>query len=216
MKKRAKVTEAVVLAIAAAYEGGATMVEIGAAHGICQAHVGNILRGDVWKKVPRKLFAVGRGGYATNSAQKTRHGHSLNGKSPEYMCWQAMKARCQDPNSEGYKYYGGRGIKVCERWQTFENFLADMGHRPSSVHSIERERVNEGYEPGNCHWGTVEEQANNKRSSHRITIDGETLTMAQWARRQGVRTCVIMNRLRRGWPEREAVLKPRKFKRLAA
>jgi hypothetical protein len=215
---KVKVTRETVVSVAALYRSKLNHRQIAERMGLSASHVGNLLRGDYWAEIPREKFAPGLGGYATNGLAQTTHGHSTQQqKSPEYKCWQSMKARCSNPKLRAYKHYGGRGIQVCERWKaSFENFLADMGPRPSLKHSIERKRVNEGYEPGNCYWGTHSEQANNKRTSHRITIDGETLTMAQWAERMGVRTCVIMSRLRRGWPARDAVLKPRKFKRLAA
>lgn len=84
--------------------------------------------------------------------------------APEYRCWSSMKSRCSNPRHRGFKDYGGRGISVCDRWQVFENFLADMGPRPSDGHSIDRYPNNDGnYEPENCRWATAKQQIDNRR-----------------------------------------------------
>ena len=101
----------------------------------------------------------------------TTHGHTSPGGSiysPTYNSWRSMRQRCSDKNHKGYKNYGGRGIKVCERWQnSFENFLADMGVRPEGC-TIDRKRVNEDYKPDNCKWSTTIEQIQNRRHSGMI------------------------------------------------
>lgn len=83
-------------------------------------------------------------------------------KTPTYYSWKSMWARCTNPKSPDYKYYGGRGIGVCARWKSFEAFFEDMGVRPSD-RTLDRERVNEDYGPDNCRWATAKEQANNRR-----------------------------------------------------
>jgi hypothetical protein len=85
-------------------------------------------------------------------------------KTPTWYSWQSMLSRCRSPKSPGYKYYGGRGIAVCDRWLKFENFFADMGERPDGL-TLDRYPDNDGnYEPGNCRWATPLEQIHNRRA----------------------------------------------------
>lgn len=92
-----------------------------------------------------------------------RHGRCY---SKEYSIWSAMKKRCKNPKNKAYKYYGERGIAVCERWLSFDNFYSDMGAIPSEKHSIDRIDVNGNYEPSNCKWATQSEQVRNRRKKH--------------------------------------------------
>ena len=119
----------------------------------------------------------------------------------EYWTWCSMKNRCFNPNEWHYHRYGGRGITICERWMTFANFLEDMGRRPTPTHTLERRDNNGNYEPSNCRWATPMEQANNRSTSRWVTVDGQTLTVAQWARKLGKPQQWLRGQLKRGsWP----------------
>lgn len=129
-------------------------------------------------------------------------------QSSEYIAWAHMKKRCFNPNDKDYSNYGGRGITVCDRWLSFENFFADMGSRPSPKHSLDRINNNDDYCYENCKWSTSKEQNNNRRSNRFITINSKTLTIAQWERKQNFNEGVIKRRLSRRWSEYDAVMIP--------
>ena len=100
---------------------------------------------------------------------RLRHGGTIDGKKTlAYTSWTAMKLRCLNPNFHAYHRYGGRGIKVCNRWLVFENFLADMGERPSGL-TLDRRERDKDYEPSNCRWATRKEQANNRKHRDKST-----------------------------------------------
>ncbi len=121
-----------------------------------------------------------------------------------------MLTRCENPRCEAYPRYGGRGIEVCKRWQTFENFLADMGPRPSADHSIDRIENDGNYEPGNCRWATDAEQNQNTRSNRLLTYAGRTQPLSVWAREFGIRRETVRERLKAGWDvERALTVAPR-------
>lgn len=129
---------------------------------------------------------------------KTSTVHGMHG-TPEYIVWKRMRARCSNPAAAEYVNYGGRGIRVCDRWNDFALFLSDMGRRPSKNHSIDRIDNDSGYCPENCRWATRTEQNRNSRKNHVLTFNGETRCISEWAEFAGVKTNTLLMRLRRGW-----------------
>ena len=148
----------------------------------------------------------------STSRSFTTHGNRMNGALPKiYRTWQGMKERCYNPSNARYKDYGGRGIKVCDRWLDpnygFENFYNDMGDPPEGM-SLDRKDNNGDYEPENCRWATHREQMNNTRANRRLIFNGEDLTVAQWAVRLSVSREAIMGRKDRGWSDEKIITTP--------
>ncbi len=145
------------------------------------------------------------------SLRTTTHGRS---KTPLYKTWSAMIARCSNNKLPTWADYGGRGISVCDRWLTFENFLADMGDRPFVGAEIDRVNNDGNYEPSNCRWATRLEQCSNTRANILITIDGRTQNLMQWAIDTGIAYKTLHNRLKAGKAGRELIAAPRLKRRL--
>lgn len=132
-----------------------------------------------------------------------KHGMS---HSSEYKAWDNARDRCKNPKNRKYPLYGGRGIKVCDRWiSSFQNFIADMGNKPSPKHSLERANGNGNYEPGNCVWATAEEQNNNRSFNRRLMVNGAQMTVAQASRLTGICHATILGRLDAGKSDDEAI-----------
>jgi hypothetical protein len=132
-------------------------------------------------------------------------------KEPEYRSWAGMNARCRQPKNKLYRYYGGRGITICERWRDYRAFREDMGPRPSPDHSIDRIDNNGNYEPGNCRWATRAEQSRNRNFVTLHHYRGSLVTLAQAAEMAGagVPYKIAHQRMQRsGWDLRRAIETP--------
>ncbi len=140
---------------------------------------------------------------AVSRAAKT-HGMS---KTLMFTTWIGILHRCNCKTSRDYPKYGGRGIKVCERWaNSFENFMKDMGPKPSRLHSLDRFPDNNGpYSPENCRWATPKEQNNNTRTNRILTLNGESKTVTQWSECLGIVRSTIFKRLAMGWSDEKAL-----------
>ena len=131
-------------------------------------------------------------------------------KTPTHRSWANMIKRCTVPSANRFKHYGGRGIRVCRRWrQSFQLFLSDMGERPSLANQIERIDNDGDYEPGNCRWATIREQARNRSTNRMLTFNGETLCLTDWANKVGLSVGALSLRIvRRGWSVERALTTP--------
>lgn len=147
-----------------------------------------------------------------------RHGHArgftTGGSSAEYQIWASMIRRCHRESAANYYLYGGRGISVCERWrEDFAAFLEDVGLRPGPDFSLDRIDPDGHYEPSNVRWATAREQARNKRNNRRITINGITHALIEWAELAGIHVEALASRLNRGMDPYQAVWTPSRRRR---
>ena len=141
---------------------------------------------------------------------KPKHGMSMqpDGKrSATYTTWRTMHQRCKYSGHKSFEYYGGKGVKVCERWNDFMMFLNDMGERPKGK-TLGRKDGNGDYTPENCQWETHKQQARNRKSTKYVTAFGETLPLVAMAEKWGIRKDTLAYRLRTGMQAEIAVTKP--------
>lgn len=135
-----------------------------------------------------------------------RNGYKLE-SLPEYAIWQAMRQRCNNPNHPKYHRYGGRGIKICERWNDFALFLEDMGRRPNESYSIERVNNDGNYEPGNCIWKLLSHQQRNTSKTTFLTHNGVTKSLSEWADDLGIKARTLYHRMYRKLPVEKILCK---------
>jgi len=146
---------------------------------------------------------------------RIKHGHSggvRRSMAPEYSVWQDMNRRCHSSSNRSFSSYGARGISVCDRWRnSFSSFYSDMGPRPTSSHSLDRINNDIGYSPENCRWATGKEQSRNTRRTRLLTVNGLTMSLSEWAERNGggLISTTISQRLKCGWPPELAVKEPK-------
>lgn len=149
------------------------------------------------------------GEYKSCGCMHYKYGHGQT-NTRLYHIWRTMKARCEDPNSHKYHAYGGRGITVCEEWlnsfESFYDWATASGYRDDL--SIDRINNDGNYCPENCRWATAKEQANNTRRNRLLTYNGETHTVAEWAKIVGITKTALYHRLSRGWSVKEALITP--------
>jgi hypothetical protein len=136
----------------------------------------------------------------------TRHGHTAQ-NSKTWRAWNSMRQRCENTRHRQYKDYGGRGIKVCDRWQVFEHFLIDMGEAPADL-TLERLDNNGDYEPANCAWRSRKAQSRNRRDNRQITYKGQTKCLSEWAEQYSLSKSTLKYRIDKGWTLGEALTLP--------
>jgi len=134
--------------------------------------------------------------------------HGLSKKTPEYFVWVTMRQRINNKKDKHYLDYGGRGLTISKEWDNYPAFLKDMGRRPNNKYSLERIDNNKGYSKNNCKWATAKEQTNNQRSNHKLTLNGKTQNISQWAEELDVPYSRILSRLRYGWSDERTLTAP--------
>lgn len=139
------------------------------------------------------------------TARNTLHGHA---GTPLYKVWQGMVKRCTNPNDRNFHKYGGRGIRVCDRWESFESFYADMSDGYAAGLTLDRINVNGHYEPGNCRWATQTEQQRNRTNNKLVTYEGSTKVLAEWCDQLGIPYKTVARRLNDGWSVERAFNAP--------
>lgn len=141
----------------------------------------------------------------TNRALRLIHGQT---NTVEYKSWCSMRGRCLNPNNKKYPSYGGRGIAICSAWDDFAAFYRDMGPKPSPDHTLDRIDNDGPYSAANCRWASPTAQVRNRRNTRRLTWQGQTRSLGEWAEVTGVSCQVISRRLLRGWTAEEALTAP--------
>lgn len=139
----------------------------------------------------------------------TTHGMS---KSRTWKSWDSMHQRCTNSSAPDYHRYGGRGIRITERWNFFEHFLDDLGERPKEM-SLERNDVNGDYEPGNCRWATATEQQRNRQDAILLTLNGVTKNIHDWAEKVGISVSTLKSRSGARWDDYRTLTTPARPKR---
>ena len=148
----------------------------------------------------------------STSRKNKVHGFGARKKrTAEYQIWMGIRSRVNNPNHKNSKEYKERGIAICPRWNSFENFISDMGNKPTPKHTIERINNAGNYDPENCRWATRSEQARNRRSNVMLTYKGETLCVIEWCERIGIEFCTLISRVSRGWTDERAITTPVRF-----
>lgn len=137
-----------------------------------------------------------------------KHGHTSQRVSPTYTSWQRMKDRCTNPNNIVYHRYGAIGVTYDPRWEDFSAFLSDMGERPEGC-TLDREYNDKPYCKSNCRWATPQQQSNNRKSNKILEFEGESKTVAEWARHLGVSRFTLYNRIKLGWTPEEVLSFPK-------
>lgn len=152
-------------------------------------------------------LTVSCGCYAREVAARVGKQTKTHGMSYRsvFRIWAGILQRCSNENVTGWENYGGRGIKVCERWMKFENFYKDMGDRPSKKHSVDRIDNDGDYEPSNCRWASYKEQARNRRGNVLYQFGGESKTLSEWSDILGIKRTTLFMRINRyKWPIEKA------------
>lgn len=154
---------------------------------------------DCGNKLTMRVSVVSKGAQScgckrNEDSSKRLKTHGLS-KTLTWISWRQMTSRCCNGNSTGYERYGGRGIVVCKRWKSFENFLRDMGNRPNMHYTLERNDTNGNYCKSNCRWATYKEQANNRTNAIKITWKGKTKTLSEWAEEIGIKYTTLHYRI---------------------
>lgn len=173
---------------------------------VCLCDCGEVVR--VTTNKLRNGTTKSCGCYAADCLREMRYKHGKV-KTPEFKTWTEMRQRCTNQNNLGYKNYGARGITVCERWESFEVFLEDVGIRPSPDFSLERVDNNKGYSPENCIWADKTVQARNRRNNLNYTYGGKTQCLSAWCEHFDLDRDTVYQRIRTlGWAFEKAITTP--------
>lgn len=169
---------------------------------LCQCDCGNFARASYTSLIRQNTRSCGCLLRDIAKARVLTHGMT---ESTEYFIWSGMRQRCNNENAPAFKNYGGRGIRICERWNKFEHFLDDMGRRPSEKHSIDRIDNDGPYTPDNCHWVLSSKQVRNRRLSKKLYAFGKTKLLIEWAEEYNIPYKKLWKRLHDGIEPEEAL-----------